>query len=132
MPSPRHSQVYICPLEGTRCCGHCLSRNMLGSQVQAMCPNLHAWRQAVEVLKTTFPANFLSCCLPSRAVGRKTQSSEESKLEQLSYNESFLPPQDYFISNSVIFVNNEQISSERHYKIFQITTNAYLIFIKFA
>lgn len=132
MPSPRHRQVYICPLAGTRCCGHYLSRNMLEVKYKLWALTcMHGGKQS-RYWKQPFLTSLLSCCLPGMTVGRKTHSSEESKLEQLSFNESFLPPQDHFISNSVIFVNNEQISSGKLHKIFQTTTSAHLIFIKFA
>lgn len=69
--------------------------------MQTKGPDLHTWGQAVKAMKTIFPAKLSLLLPPSMTVGRKMHSSEESKCEQLSSNESFLPPQDCFIKVTI-------------------------------
>lgn len=87
-----------------RCWEHFLSRNqMLGGQVQAKGPDPRARLQAAEAAKTTLPSKPSLLLPPSTTVGGKMHSSEESKFEQLSSNESFLPPRGCFIKLFVFF-----------------------------
>lgn len=69
--------------------------------MQAKGPDPRALRQAVEAAKTILPSKASLLLPPSMAVGGKMHSSEESKFEQLSSNESLLPPQDCFINVTI-------------------------------
>lgn len=98
---------------------------MLGDQVQAKGPDPRARLQAAEAAKTTLPSKPSLLLPPSTTVGGKMHSSEESKFEQLSSNESFLPPRGCFIKLFVFFfVEDEQSNSGKHQKNIQIKNDA--------
>lgn len=110
---------------------HFLSRNKtLGGQVQAKGPDLRALRQAGEAVKMILPSKPSFLLPPSTTVGRKMHSSEESKFEQLSSNESFLPPQDCFMKVTIclFLLKMSKSAVENTKKRFQIKTNTLILY----
>lgn len=88
-----------------RCWEHFLSRKQtLRGQVRAKGSDPRARLQAAGQPRQPFLPNHLSFLLPPSTTGAgKMHSSEESKSEQLSSNQRFLPPWGCFIKLFVFF-----------------------------
>lgn len=98
-PSPGHCQPHRCPLADTQMGRGFLSRNQtLRGQVRARGPAPRARLQAAGAAKAALPSKPSLLLPPSMTVGGKMHSSEESKFEQLSSNERFVPPWGCFIN----------------------------------
>lgn len=122
-PSPGHCQPHRSPLADTQMGRGFLSRNQtFRGQVRARGPAPRARLQAAGAAKATLPSKPSLLLPPSMTVGGKMHSSEESKFEQLSSNERFVPPWGCFINYLVFLVEDEQSKSGKHQKHFKLKT----------
>lgn len=88
-----------------RCWEHFLSRSQtLRGQVRAKGPDPRARLRAATAANTTLPSKPSLLLPPSTTVGGKMHSSEESKFEQLSSNESFFTSSGLLCKTACLFL----------------------------
>lgn len=124
-PAPGPCQPHRCPRADTQV-WRAVSQHKpnAGGQARARGSAPRARLQAAGAAKATLPSKPSLLLPPSMTVGGKMHSSEESKFEQLSSNERFLPPRGCFIKLFVFFSWRWAKQQWKTQEIFQIKTSA--------